>query len=215
MRIAKSLSTIALALGVLPLTALAADNGTVYTQLGTNGLGLGYAASVAPNWAVRGQYNMLPKQKFTGDVGDFGATANLTVEVDWNSVQLVGDWYPMGDGFRMTGGVVFNNNKITVNGTGQVNGQSALVNAEVKMSDGVAPYLGIGYGVKPKMDKGLGFNMDLGLMFQNPKSTLTATATGGSTVTQSDIDAQNKKVQDAIDNLKIFPVLSFGISYSF
>lgn len=212
MRLAHTITAAALALGTLPLAALAADNGTVYTQLGTNGLGIGYATSVAPNWAVRGQYNTLPKQKFTGNVGDFGSGSNLTVEVDWNSAQIVGDWYPLGDGFRVTGGAVVNNNKITVNGTGSVNNKPATVNAEIKMSDGVAPYLGIGYGVKPKMDKGLGFNMDLGIMFQNPKSTLNATGTG---VGQTDIDAQNKKVQDAIDNLKYFPVLSFGISYSF
>lgn len=211
MRIAKQLTTLALVLGALPLTALAGDNGTVYTQLSTNGLGIGYATSVAPNWAVRGQYNALPKQKFSGDVGDFGAGSNLTVEVDWNSVQIVGDWYPMGDGFRVTGGAVANNNKITVNGTGQVDGVNGTVNAEVKMSDGLTPYLGIGYGMKPKADKGLGFNMDLGIMFQNPKATLTAT--GGPSTTN--IANEERQMQDAVDKLKYFPVLSFGISYSF
>lgn len=212
MRFARHITTLALVVSTLPMAALAGDNGTVYTQLGTNGLGIGYATSVSPDWAVRGQYNALPKQKFSGDVGDFGSTSNLTVEVDWNSVQLLGDWYPMSDGFRISAGAVFNNNRINVNGTGQVNGKNATVNAEVKMSDGVAPYLGIGYGMKPKMDKGLGFNFDLGVMFQNPKSTLAATGAG---VTQADVDAQNQKVQDAINNLKYFPVLSFGISYSF
>lgn len=206
------LSIVAAMAALLPIAASAGDAGTVYTQLGTNGLGLGYATSVSQDWAVRGQYNYLPKQKFSGDVGDFGSGSSLTVEVDWNSLLVVGDWYPMGEGFRVSMGALANNNKITVSGTGQVNGKNATVNAEAKMSDGITPYLGIGYGVKPKMDKGLGFNMDLGVMFQNPKSTLSATGAG---VTQADIDAQNQKVQDAINNLKYFPVLSFGISYSF
>ena len=211
MRHAHQLSKIALVLGMLPLAALAGDNGTVYTQLSTNGLGIGYATSVAPNWAVRGQYNALPKQKFSGDVGDFGTGSTLTVEVDWNSAQIVGDWYPLSDGFRVSGGVVFNNNKITVSGKGDVGATTnTTVNVEAKMSDGVAPYLGIGYGVKPKMDKGLGFNFDLGVMFQNPKATLTAPAASA-----SDVATQQQKVQDAIDKLKVFPVLSFGISYSF
>ena len=210
MRIAKQITTVALALGVLPLTALAGDNGTIYTQLGTNGLGIGYATSVAPNWAVRGQYNALPKQKFSGDVGDFGSGSSLTVEVDWNSAQILGDWYPMGDGFRVTGGAVFNNNKISVAGTGTVGSTAgATVNAEVKMSDGLTPYLGIGYGTKPKMDKGLGFNMDLGIMFQNPKAKLTSSAAASETA------AEERQMQDAVDKLKYFPVLSFGISYSF
>ncbi|MDT8993070.1 hypothetical protein RQP54_19510 [Curvibacter sp. APW13] len=208
----RQLTIIAGLAALLPLATQAGENGTAYTQLGTNGLGLGYAASVSPNWALRGQLNYLPKQKFSGDVGDFGSGSNLTVEVDWNSVMLVGDWYPLGEGFRVSAGALANNNKITVSGTGQVNGKTATVNAEAKMSDGITPYLGIGYGIKPKMDKGLGFNMDFGVMFQNPKSTLTATGAG---VTQADVDAQNQKVQDAINNLKYFPLLSFGISYSF
>jgi hypothetical protein len=69
----------------------------------------------------------------------------------------------------------------------------------------------VGYSTKPKDAKGFGFVFDLGLMFQNPKSTLTAT--GGAT--QADIDAQNAKVQEAIDKLKIFPVFGIGLSYSF
>jgi hypothetical protein len=202
----------ALVLGLLPVAAMAGETGTVYTQLGTNGLGIGYATSVSPNWAVRGQYNALPKQSFSGDVSDFGSGSSLTVDLDWNSVQLGGDWYPFGDGFRTTVGVVFNNSKIAVNGTGKINNKNATVNAEMKMSDSVAPYLGIGYGVKPKMDKGLGFNMDLGVMFQNPKGTLTATNT---TATPSEIAQKQREFQEAADKLKYFPVLSFGISYSF
>jgi hypothetical protein len=186
--------------------------GTVYTQLSTNGLGLGYAASVSEGFAVRGQINALPKQTFTGDVGDFGAGNTMTVELNWSSAQLVGDWYPGSGGFRMSGGVVFNSSKITLAGNGNVNNKPATVNAEIKMSDGIAPYAGIGYSTKPKDAKGFGFVFDLGVMFQNPKSTLTATGAG---VTQADIDAQNKKVQDAIDNLKVFPVFGIGLSYSF
>jgi hypothetical protein len=208
----KKLTQIALVLCALPVAAFAGEMGTVYTQLSTNGLGLGYAASVSEDFAVRGQINALPKQSFSGDVGDFGAGNTMTVEINWSSAQLLGDWYPSSSGFRVSGGVVFNNNKITLAGTGTVNNvPNQTVNAEVKMSDGIAPYAGIGYSSKPKDAKGFGFVFDLGLMFQNPKSTLTAT--GGAT--QADIDAQNKKVQDAIDKLKIFPVIDLGVSYSF
>lgn len=210
MKLSKKIAQLALVLGTLPAAALAGDVGTVYTQLGTNGLGLGYAASVSDDWAVRGQYNTM-KQSFSGDVGDFGSGSSLDVKIDFNSLQLVGDWYPMGEGFRVSGGVVFNNNKITVNGTGNVDGTNGTVNAEIKMSDGVAPYLGIGYSTKPKVAKGLGFNFDLGVMVQNPKATLTAT--GGPTPTQ--IANEQAQMQDAVDKLKYMPVLALGISYSF
>jgi hypothetical protein len=212
MALSKKLIQIALVLSAIPAAAFAGDMGTVYTQLSTNGLGLGYAASVSEDFAVRGQINALPKQTFTGDVGDFGAGNTMTVELNWNSAQLVGDWYPTSSGFRMSGGVVFNSSKLTLAGNGNVNNKPATVNAEIKMSEGIAPYAGIGYSTKPKDAKGFGFVFDLGLMFQNPKSTLTATGAG---VTQADVDAQNAKVQEAIDKLKIFPVFGIGLSYSF
>lgn len=211
MQFSKTLTQLALVLGTLPMAALAGEAGTVYTQIGSNGWGLGYAASVSEDWAVRGQFNTL-KQSFSGDVGDFGAGSALTVDLNLSSLQVVGDWYPMDGGFRLSGGLVFNNNKITMAGNGNVNNKPAAVNAEIKMSDSVSPYLGLGYSTKPKDAKGLGFTFDLGVMFQNPKATLTAT---GATVTQADIDAQLLKVQDAADKLKTMPVLGLGISYSF
>ncbi|MDP3651995.1 MAG: hypothetical protein Q8R67_09965 [Rhodoferax sp.] len=210
MKLSTKIAQLALVLGALPVAALAGDTGTVYTQLGTNGLGIGYAASVSDDWAVRGQYNTM-KQSFSGDVGDFGSGSSLDVKIDFNSLQLVGDWYPMGEGFRVSGGVVFNNNKITLNGTGSVNnGPQTAVTAEIKMSDGVAPYLGIGYSTKPKVAKGLGFNFDLGVMVQNPKATLTAPAASA-----ADVAAEQAQMQDAVDKLKYMPVLALGISYSF
>lgn len=207
----KSICVLALACAA-PIMAHAGDTGTVYSQLGTNGIGIGYAASVSDAWAVRGQINALPKQSFSGDVGDFGSNSKLTIDISWSSVQLLGDWYPGDGGFRVSGGLVFNNNKINISGTGDVNGKSATVDAEIKMSDTVAPYVGIGYSTRPKAAKGLGFNYDLGVMFQNPKSTLNATGGG---VTQADIDAQNAKVQDAINKLKVMPVFGIGVSYAF
>ena len=80
------------------------------------------------------------------------------------------------------------------------------------MSDGITPYLGLGYSTKPKDAKGFGFVFDLGVMLQKPTATLAATGVG---VTQADIDAQLVKVQDAIDKLKVFPVFGIGVSYSF
>lgn len=214
MKLIHKLSAVALVLGVLPVAASAGDAGTVYTQLSSNGFGIGYAMSVSPSFAVRGQYNAFSKQSFSGDSGDFGSGSSVKAEMDWSSAMLAGDWYPAGDGFRVTGGVVFNNNKIAVTGQGKIGDDTALstINAEMKMSNSPAPYLGIGYGVKPKMDKGLGFNMDFGIMFQDPKATLNVTTT---TASNADIAKERREFQDAADKFKYFPVLSFGISYSF
>ncbi|MEI6760831.1 MAG: hypothetical protein WCO22_10335 [Betaproteobacteria bacterium] len=202
---------LALTVGVLPLAAQAGDSGAVYGQVGTNGLGLGYSTSVGEDWAARAQINAL-KTSFSGNVGDFGANAKLNVDVNLQSIQFLADWYPSASGFRLSGGVVVNNNKVTLTGTGKVAGKDATVNGELKMNDGLSPYLGLGYATRPKDAKGLGFNVDLGVLFQNPKASLSANGAG---VTQADINAQLKTMQDAADNLKLFPILGLGVSYAF
>lgn len=211
MKLSQKLAQITLVLAAIPAAALAGEAGTVYTQFGTNGLGIGYAASVSDDFAARGQFNVF-KQSFSGDVGDFGAGSTLTVDLGLSSVQLVGDWYPTDSGFRVSGGVVFNNNKITVNGTGATVGTATnqTVNAEIKMSDSLSPYVGVGYSTRPKDASGFGFNFDLGVMFQNPKVTITASGASA-----ADIAAQEATVLDAVNNLKTMPVFGIGVSYSF
>ena len=213
MTVSKKLAQVAFVLSAaLPVAAFAGDTGTVYTQIGTGGFGIGYGMSVDKDWAVRGQFNTIPSQSFTGDVGDFGSGSKLDLKLVWTSVNLVGDWYPSDGSFRLTGGVILNSSKVTIAGTGQVNNKPATINSEIKFSDGVSPYLGIGYGTRPKDAAGFGFNFDLGVSFNNPTSTLSATGAG---VVQADIDAQKKKVDEAISNLKTLPVFGIGISYSF
>ncbi len=211
MKFSKTAAAFVMGLSMLPFAASAGDSGTIYTQLSTNGLGIGYATSISEDWALRGQYNTY-QRSFAGDVGDFGSTARLTADINLSTLQALADWYPTDSGFRMTGGVVFNNNKITLTGTGATVGSSTNqnVNAEIKMSDGLSPYLGIGYATKPKYAKGFGFNLDVGVMFQNPKATMTASG-----ASQADIDAQLVKVNEAMDKLKYMPVVGMGLSYSF
>lgn len=211
MQFSKKIALLSLVLGTLSGAALAGDAGTLYTQIGSNGVGIGYAASLNKDWAMRGQFNSF-KYSFTGDVGDFGAGSALTVDIKMESVPLLADWYPSDGGFRLSGGVVFNNNKITVNGTGNVNNKPATVDATIKMSDTVSPYIGLGYSTRPKDAKGFGFVFDLGVMVQTPKASLSATGAG---VVQSDVDAQQVKMQDAADKFKNMPVLGLGFSYSF
>lgn len=214
MRINKSLAALALVVSAVPFAASAGESGTVYTQLTSNGLGIGYATSINKDWAARAQYSTF-KYSFSGDAG-ISASAGSTLSVDLNlsTFNVVGDWYPSDGGFRLTGGVVFNQNKIAVTGTGDVGTATGVtVDGSIKMSNnGVVPYLGLGYGTRPKDDKGWGFNLDLGFMLQDPKASLSATGGG---VAQSDIDAQLVKMQDAADKLKVMPVFGIGVSYSF
>ncbi len=213
MKLSNKIAQIALVLSALPVVASAGDAGTMYLMGSTNGIGVGYGLSVSQDWAVRGQYNAY-KQSFHGNVGDFGAGARLQVDVDWGSFQALGDWYPSDTGFRLSGGLVMNNNKVVMSGSGATIGVQAgqTFNSENKLSkSGVSPYLGIGYSTRPKNAKGFGFIMDLGVMVQEPEVSLTTT-TGA---TQANIEAQKRKIEDAVNVLKNMPVFGIGVSYSF
>ncbi|MBT0569857.1 hypothetical protein KIK84_05930 [Curvibacter sp. CHRR-16] len=206
-------ATVLLAGLLLGGAAQAGDYGTLYTQGSSNGYTLGYGVSLGDDFAARIHYSAFPKYSANStNVGDFGSSANLNIDLQWQSISLLADWYPGGGGFRLTPGIIFNQSKITVSGTGQVNGVTANVNDEIKLSKDPQLYLGIGYGLRPRQAKGFGFSFDFGLMAGNPQSELTATGGG---VTQNDINTQNAKVQSEIDKLKVLPVLGLGVSYSF
>lgn len=211
MNFSRKLLPIVAMLGSLPFTAQAGDAGTLYGQVSTNGLGLGYAVSVKDDWAIRGQFNSF-KQGFSGDVGDFGSNATITADINLQSVQVLADWYPTSAGFRLSAGLVVNNNKVSVSGKGKVDGVDAVFSGELKLSDSISPYVGLGFATRPKDAKGLGFNFDLGVLFQSPKVSLTATGAG---ITQTNVDNQLKVMQDAADKLKVFPVIGLGLSYAF
>ncbi len=197
--------------GTFAAAAHAGDSGTVYGAVSTNGLGIGYARSISDNWALRGQYNTYSRS-FSGNIGDTGATGQLDVGLKLDALQLLADWYPSsGGGFRLTGGAVANNNKITMSGVGNVNGTNTQLDGTIKMSgSGITPYLGIGYSTRPKDAKGWGFTFDLGVMFQDPSVDLNAPGASA-----ADVAAQKAKIQNDLSALKNMPLLSMGVGYSF
>ena len=219
MRIENRFTAIALALAAtLPMAAQAGQNGVVFTQVGVTGIGIGYAQSVAPDFAIRGQVSALPNVSGTGPVkfGSLGDTGQVNANLTWSAVQIVADWYPSkGNGFRVSGGLVINNSKLALDGTGKVGPQNVNINGEVKVSDGVAPYLGIGYSTRPKDAKGWGFMVDAGVAFQKPTASLTIPDPAQAALLEADRVKQLADMQDAINPLKAMPMLSIGVSYAF
>lgn len=193
--------------------SMAGDAGVVYTQLSTNGIGIGYARSITNDIALRGQINNY-NGSFSGDVGDFGAGL-MDVQLKMSTYMAIGDWYPTEDSsLRLSAGLVLNDNKVVASTTNAtINGKPGVAAvAEIRMSKQPTPYIGIGYSTRPKDAKGLGFNVDLGVMLQQPVVTLRVSGGG---VTQADADAQLAKVRDAANKLKVMPVVGVGLNYAY
>jgi hypothetical protein len=140
--------------------------------------------------------------------------------------QLLLDWFPFSSNFRLSAGAMYNGNKLTLDGkptggTYTINGtpypasEIGSMNGKVDFRS-AAPYVGLGYG-RP-VGKGLSFTADLGVLFQgSPHTTLTATCgtTAQCAQIQSDVAAEQAKLNDDMSKYQYYPVVSIGLAYVF
>jgi hypothetical protein len=142
---------------------------------------------------------------------------------------LFGDYFPFnGSSFRVTGGLVAQNNRFAVTGTPSGNGTYTIdgnqypasavgsLTGEYKYGNSIAPYLGIGIG--KTTNEGLSFNADLGVMFAgSPKVSLNASnpAFNNNPITRSQLDNQVRQTENDLRGFNVYPVLSVGLAYGF
>ncbi|MFM2304432.1 MAG: hypothetical protein RLZZ135_1844 [Cyanobacteriota bacterium] len=196
----------------------------VTARVGTLGIGIDIAKSLTSQVNGRLGFNFGNLNVNRTDSG-----INYDSQLNLSSIQLVGDYYPFRQSnFRVTGGLVAQNNKLTVTSKPNAGGNYTIDNqsfpassvgtlsGEFKSANSIAPYLGIGIG-QPATE-GLAFNADLGLMFAGaPQVTLNASnpAFNGSPITRSLIDNQARQTENDLKGLNLYPVVSVGVSYGF
>jgi hypothetical protein len=196
----------------------------VTTRVGTLGIGVDVAKSFTSQVNGRLGFNF-------GNV-NFNRTdsgINYDSQLSLSSVQLFGDYYPFSSSsFRVTGGLVAQNNRFSVtskpssNGTYTIDGNQyqasnvGTLSGEYKYGNSIAPYLGIGIG--KSTNEGLGFNADLGVMFTgSPKVTLNASnpTFNDNQTTRTQLDNQVRQTETDLRGFNVYPVLSVGLSYGF
>ena len=203
--------------------ANATDVGVSVTA-GSTGLGLHASYPVMPKLNARVGVNYL-NYNYDGSTSEADYKFNMKL----TTVDMLADYFPMDNGFRMTGGLVYNGNKIdasmkakngteyVLNGTTYSAAQAGSINGSVDFKK-IAPYLGIGWGNAVK-NAGWGFSADLGVMFQgSPNANLTNTgcqAPVNCTQLASDIAVEKVKLNDKINSYNAYPVLRIGASYRF
>jgi hypothetical protein len=195
----------------------------VTARVGTLGLGVDVAKSFSPQFSGRLGFNF-------GNVNTNRTESGVSYDAKLNlsSVQLLGDYHPFGGGFRITGGLLAQNNKFAVTGKPDGNGSYAIDNTtytaaqvgnltgEYQYGNSIAPYLGIGFG--QPANEGFGFNADLGVMFTgSPKVNLTANnpTFNNNSTTRTALDRQERQTENDLKGFNVYPVLSVGVSYGF
>ena len=192
---------------------------SLYVGGGMLGLyNVGYAHSLGPNFGLRAQYS--DGLDHAGD--DTIEGVRVRAHLKYSTTGLFADWHPFGGGFRVAGGVSFNDAKAQIgaygSGTATINGKTVNMSGQtynVALEyPKTTPYLGIGYGHNPA-SKGLGFYVDFGVLVGKFKVRSETSLVGSQGITQADIDAQDAKMRDSVGELSVLPVVHLGMSYRF
>ncbi len=218
----------ALALTILALTpALSFAEGTGLTvKAGTLGAGLEISKSFSDSVGGRLGLNAFSHSKSATQ-----GTVNYDFKLKLSTVTALADWYPWQSSFRTTAGLVSNGNKAdltadpatdnVINGVTYTPGQIGSLIGNMRFNS-IAPYLGIGWGNPAKKDDTWSLVTDIGVLIQGSPKTSLVGICGASIVgtpvcaqLQSDVAAENVKLESSLHNYKLWPVISVGASYHF
>jgi len=202
---------------ILAVVLVAAAGSTqaagVGVRAGTTGLGADFGWDMAPTLGGR---IGLSGMNFNTDVDT--SDVRYDAKVKLANLNLFLDWSPLGP-FRITAGFIANNNKVDLTGQPSSGGSfpaGSSLTGTVKPDKDFAPYLGVGYG--NVWTKGVNFYFDLGIMFQgSPQVSLSCQPSGSAqcVAAQSQIAAEQQRVQNELDKFKYYPVLNLGITIGF
>lgn len=195
---------------------------------GTLGVGPEVSYRLSEHIGIRGNVTLL---SVSGDINSDGITYESKIKLQSGGVML--DAYPLGGGFRVSGGLRVNGNKAsglaspnsdtsyTINGTTYSAADIGNLRAETDIKN-LAPALTLGYG--GGLSNGLVFGIEAGALFQGSVKikplTLTGACAGSSppatcATVVADLDAERRSVNDDIDRYKVYPVLQLSVGYRF
>lgn len=217
---ALSVSVLSLAC-VLALNAPAAELGAS-AKLGTLGFGADVCVGINAELGARLGVNIWSMTMPINDE-ETAEAGEVEIELRLLSVPVFLDWHPKGGSFRVSGGLILNNNRIAV--TADEDDLVDIGDDEYRITDlsgeitfnALAPYIGIGFG--NVIGEGtVVFACDIGVMYQgSPHVTLNATANNAAIQEQLDEDLQKEEenLEDEAKSMVLYPVLNAGVLVRF
>ena len=206
-------------------SAAGAAHVSVVPKLGTLGAGLDIGVGWTEWFTTRFTVN---GGSLSGDIEETDVTYDT--DIDFRTGGLLLDFHPFSGVFRFTAGAYYNGNELSMvakpggGGTFEFNG-NIYTTADVASATGkgtfdhAAPYVGIGFSNAGK--KGWKFALDLGAMYQNSAKISLDVVCGplvlpaDCATLQSDVQAEEARLNEEVKDYKWYPVFSVGIGYSF
>ncbi len=190
-------------------------------KVGTPGLGLELTVGLLDSLNTRVGVNAFT-YGYDFEVDDFNYDADLNLF----TAMLLADWHLFDNDFRITGGIVLNENEIDAVGTTDKDivvindtGYRAAEVGDLKTTisfNKFAPYFGIGWG-NAVGDNFFNFSIDLGVILSgSPKATLTANGPLASDPDfQRNLAAEADDVEKEGENFDIYPIIALGLNFQF
>jgi hypothetical protein len=188
-------------------------------KVGALGLGIEYSRSFGDRLAVRGALYGA-EVGFDGDEGDIEYESDLI----WDSYSIGVDFHPGRGPFRLSGGVLKNDNRIEASSTPVASeeiGNSNYTAAQIGTLNGLitfddsAAFGGVGWDWS--RDGGFGMSLDLGVVSQgSPAASLSATGSAASNPSfQQDLAREELQIEDDLEDLDLLPYVSLGFVFRF
>ena len=214
----KSIASLLLA-AVCLTGATASAQGLGGLRFGTPGIGLTLeSVFVTERFGIRG---LVDSGSVTYDYDQSRALYDRQFRL--SSGVLLADWHPYASGFRLSGGLLYNNQRFT--GTAQSSGRmnvNGMAYSSVGLLDGrmavsrTTPYLGVGWGFTPRTGSRLYFSADLGVMYQRPSAMLSGACVPGLSASAcSQLQQDETEFREGTDDLRLYPVISVGFGLRF
>lgn len=194
--------------------------GDVYQQIGTQGIGIGYAMPLT-SWAgVHADIN-------GGRLSHSFSAGSMKYEGHMNLLNggAYFDAFPFSSSsFRLTAGLIFNDDYVS--GNGVTNGSTVTINGtsyaaagqsvHTKVSYPAAmPYFGVGFGHGPVAKRGFGLTADLGIAYGKPHVDYSVSDGLVQEAGASNVAAETQKISDSVKHHRFYPIVQIGGSYHF
>jgi len=209
-----------LAVAILATAGARAGGVAAGIKVGTLGLGADVTIGLHERFNLRANGNYM-NFEYDDTIDDI----DFTLDTDFKSGMALLDYHPFANGFRISGGAIFNESSINLTGTPTApekigdNTYPPELIGELKGHlefDDVAPYVGIGFGQAVGEKQNLSFIFDLGVVFQSYEVSLEATGPASQVPQfQQDLQKEEDDIQEDLDDFEIYPVIAFGIAFKF
>ena len=190
----------------------------VAPRISTLGAGLEVAKGLTPNFGLRAGFNYF---SYGYDATESDVSYELDLEL--KSFGILADWHPFKGAFRLSGGLLINGNGLSGSAKpntpveiGSVDYALDSVNLDITYN-AIAPYFGLGWDSTFGDADNWGFAFDLGLIYSgSAEAALTASGAGTSLPGfEENRQKEQNELQNDLDSLKWWPVISAGIVYQF